>query len=734
MAHACLLTTGAVPLAAQQPATRIVVRATEPAGEAVSGARLLDSARNTLGTTSAAGTATIDRPTDSLIVTVLAIGFHPRTSMLHHTAPDTVSIVLVPTAPSLADLVALETSSLIRSGASEWEVDGTAIAALPAAGEPDVFRTLRLVPAISFTSLLSARPLVRGIDADDAGFAIDGHEAINLYHIGRFFAAFPAPAVGKLRTIAQPARLDIGRTTSGRIEIEGLRWTPESRAQIQYGLGAWTGLTGWAADRHNGTLAFRTVEGSLAGLADDGGDVGMTISDGYGRVAVDAGFPIRLTAFHSVDDITDRSPEDVDPGNEAALSWGNTILGVFANPLNSADASLLIAGTWSTHHESGMGIPARETSVAIDNLVRRATLRIAGDIAVGTGGTRLEGGLEFGRRRVHNVIEAEQPDRIPEADLDTTGTEIGAHLGLAIPVLGGHLRAGARLDRFLDRSELQPRLTWAGPIGASTWASLGIGRTARLLHLISDARSEPSIAYYDLWWPATDDVPAAIADHFSAEVGWNSERSALRLGVYRATGQGQHEFVPGEAVVPGSPLIRDGRLRVHGLEGEWRITSRNGRWIQIASYVLQRSERDWGDGWLPWNHDRTHTLRLHSIFRPTPRTALSSSLEAGSGLPYTPFLRFDSTSYVFGSENSARGRPGIRLDLAIERSFAGLFGTEMSLGLSVTNLALGDQSPREGEPRFPAGMRNPSLSDAVPGGSQLFTLPPIPSLLLRVRF
>ena len=103
-----------------------------------------------------------------------------------------------PVIGNLPDLIAIETDPMVRTGGSEWIVNGAATRAVPAAVEPDAFRVLRLVPAVSFSSILSARPLIRGIDADDAGFAIDGHEVINLFHIGRFFSAFPALGVGKV--------------------------------------------------------------------------------------------------------------------------------------------------------------------------------------------------------------------------------------------------------------------------------------------------------------------------------------------------------------------------------------------------------------------------------------------------------------------------------------------------------------------------------------------------------
>ncbi|HRP06883.1 MAG TPA: hypothetical protein PLL69_00210 [Gemmatimonadales bacterium] len=671
-------------------------------------------------------------------LTVSAIGYRPAGIMIGPDSPDTVAVTLALTGVSLSDIVVSTSASLVRSGASEWEVDGSAISTLPSAGEPDAFRVLRVVPAISFTSVLSGRPLIRGIDADDAGFVIDGHEAINLYHIGRFFSAFPALGAGRLRVAAQPAGLEIGRTTSGRIEIDGTEWAEHSRSQIQYGLGAWSGLTGWRGDGHTGVVTFRTVEGSLAGIADDGTDVGLSITDGYGRLELGQRGQVRLTGFHSSDKVEDRSPEDGAPGGRAALEWGNTILGITATPTDGPKGKLVFRAAFSEHHELGTGIPARSTSTSVDNMVRRASIRADATLPILSSGTAIDAGLEFGERRVHNLLAPDDPDRIPAASLDMKSAEVGGYLGVVTPFMQGHIRAGARIDAFNGASIVQPRLTYATPIGTNWWLSVGVGRAGRLLHLVSDARSEPRVAYYDLWLPSGDTVAPARVDHLAAELGWQSDRSAVRGGIFAAKGTGQLEFVPDLPDAGSTELIRAGALRVRGFEMEARSITADGRWLGMASYTVQWSERDWGHGWVPWNGDRRHTFRASGVYRPNPATTVSATLDAGSSQPYTPFIRIDSTDNgyhdVYGMENSRRGLPGARLDLAIERRMFGPWGTELGLGFSITNLAIGDQSPREGSRRFIPDVPGGPVLGAIPSSRPLFTLPPIPSVLLRIRF
>ncbi len=669
---------------------------------------------------------------------VRAIGFVPTVAVVD-TAVALLVVQLDRSVVLLSDLVTVTSDALVRSGASEWSVGGDATRVTPFAGEPDAFRALALVPAVSFSSLLSARPMIRGIDAAGSGFTIDGHEAINLYHVGRFFSAFPALGVGSLDVAAQPARLDIGRTTSGQIGISGAEWHAGRRTELQYGLGAWSAATGWQAAGHSGILVGRTVEGALAGAADDGSDVSLSIGDIYGRFDLGAERRTSFTLYRSVDRIVDRKPEDGPPGNTAGLDWGNLLLGARSELVRSSTASLTFRGSYASHFETGSGIPGRETITQVENRVRRITAGFDGSAMVSGSGIGVEGGIEVGQRDVINRLDPDDPTRIPTTDLDFSATELAGHIGLAIPAAGGTLRVGVRADALGDVVAWQPRLAFAAPLDDRWWISAGMGRAARTMHLISDARTEPKVAYYDVWLPTDgDSTDAATVDHFAAELGWSDGRHTVRAGVFAASGSGAMEFVPENQSIVTGLLLRAGDLRVRGGEIEARTASLDGRWAGQVSYTMQWSERDWGDGWLPWVNDRRHLLRLAAIYRPRERTTISVGAEAGSGQPYIPLIGIDSTPTGlrnrYGAENSARGRAGLRIDAAIQREFAGPLGTDLSLGLSVMNIALGDQSPRKGSLRFiPSQPGGPTLG-AVPASEELFRLPPIPTLLIRVRF
>ncbi|MEZ4379044.1 MAG: hypothetical protein R3B35_12250 [Gemmatimonadales bacterium] len=689
----------------------------------------------TLARTGADGWMRLARPDSTLRLTVVAIGFRPAALTLDRTTPDSIRIILDEAVVGLPELVAVTIDPLVRRGSSEWVIDGAATRLMPSAVEPDPFRVLRLTPAVSFSSVLSGRPLIRGGDADDAGYAIDGHEVINLFHLGRFFSAFPALGVGRLAVATQPTDIGIGRTTSGRIGIEGVEWVDGMRPEIQYGLGAWSGRAGWTGSAARGVVVGRTIEGALSGTADDGANVSLGIWDGYGRVEVgSADRPVTLTAFRSVDRIVDRDPDNALTDDPAGLDWGNLVLGASTELVRRDGMALTARASLSDHFENASRIPGRSTIVDVDNAIRRVGGAVDALARLGTSSVILRFGGEFFTRTLRNTIRPADPSRIPAIDIDRTDTELAGFAGIETVIGSTALEVGTRVDATAGRTALQPRLTFSRMLGLRTWIAGGVGRSARLLHLISDARTEPRIAYYDLWLAATDTIPTATADQFSLEVGWRTDRAAFRVGGFASHARGMLDLVPETLAREGVPsLIRTGALRAWGLEAEATLGHATGKWTAQLSYTLGWSDRQWAEGWVPWVNDRRHLLRASGLWRPHPKLSLAATLDAGSGVPYTPIAGFDAlpgggVRTRYGAENSARGRVGARIDLSGERTFGGPAGTELSIGLSVSNLGLGDQAPREPVIRgFAAGV-------PIPGSEPLFGAYPIPSLLFRVRF
>jgi hypothetical protein len=124
-------------------------------------------------------------------------------------------------------------------------------------------------------------------------------------------------------------------------------------------------------------------------------------------------------------------------------------------------------------------------------------------------------------------------------------------------------------------------------------------------------------------------------------------------------------------------------------------------------------------------------------------------METVSGPPLTPIEhvvevqrpgREDSFSgaqvaYVYGRENSARGRGTARLDVAASYGFSGLWGTRMALGISVIDLGFGPVAPV-----LTCGIHgcgDGKIEAQTESGVEYrraFDLPAVPSVTLRMEF
>ena len=117
---------------------------------------------------------------DTLVVA--AIGFGPDAVALTALPDQPLTIALADAPVVISDLIAVASADLPLDLASQnrWEMSIDAARSVPPAVETDVYRALALIPAASFTRPLSARPMIRGYDAQEVTTRIDGFEVLNL--------------------------------------------------------------------------------------------------------------------------------------------------------------------------------------------------------------------------------------------------------------------------------------------------------------------------------------------------------------------------------------------------------------------------------------------------------------------------------------------------------------------------------------------------------------------------
>jgi len=675
---------------------------------------------------------------DTLIV--LVIGRTPTHFPLDR-QPDATLIIHVSSEPiTLSELIVTAPAGAVRpiEDVGRWQLDLPAARRQPAAIEADVFRALALIPAVSFSTPLSARPIVRGYDAGESSIRIDGFEVFNLYHIGRAFSAFPADAVDQVSVSAPPGDMARGGALAGSVDITGRQGdTTGLHGGIDLSLASASIWTGGGSSSTQWFAAARAVHFSALDVFSDS-PVPYGFQDLYSSVRVGR---TRFTAFASRDHLFDR-------GLGSGMDWTNVLIGGRWMALDDGSRTVHVSASATRFSEALADVPARFSRIDARNRFERASLGVDG--ALSGAHHRLEIGAALALRAIGNRITPRSGEDFVARDTAFNNGEIGAYGAWTIRLRRAALQLGARVDIAGTARALQPRLRLSIPISDAVALSVGAGRAARLYHLVSDPQSEPNVVFYDFWLTAGQaGIPIPVSDHAAVDVDVARANVVGRLSVFASRSRGLLELRPSsdQRAAVADPF-RQGRGRNAGLELQIALRGTRSRQRAIsATYVLSVAQRDWGLGWIPWSQDRRHGFRLAGGTQ-WGRWSLFGSFEAMSGAPLTPvdgvilISRPDPNSgglvrdivqpaYVFGREHSRRSAGTARVDFGANRDFRGPWRSRMTLGLSVVNAGFGPVAPLQpAAPGFDPGV----VQRGQVRYKRLFDMPAIPSITLRMEF
>jgi hypothetical protein len=685
----------------------------------------------------------VDRLPDTLVAGF--IGRAPDSSIVTAATLESVRFELSPATrrvPDLnvtADALTDETTSL-----ATWRLSLDEIRAVPPAVESDIYRSLSLVPAVSFSTPLSARPIVRGYDGGESSFRIDGHEVLNLYHIGRAFSAFPPSAAQQVSVSASPPPVSEGGTLAGIIDVTGRGGaTDATDGGLDLSLvsaSAWLGHGGESVSAFGAArLVHLTTINAVSSQR-----VPYDFQDFYANsvIAGRDGPRAKITAFASRDHLLDR---DLGSG----MDWSNLLLGARVRVMSKGSSAITASASATRFAEDVNDIPVRRSNLDLSN--RFSRLSGGAELRVGSASSRLLFGTNVGLRKVRNdVLPQSGSDFIPTS-VSVDRLELGAYGDWSHSWGETKVQVGARFDAAGPATVFQPRARLELPIGTGMSLSAGVGRTGRLYHLVSDAQLEPDLAFYDFWLSAGEgNVPIPKVDHLAVDLNGGGSAFGWRLSAYTSRATGMAEVYPAnEPVPPGSDQFRYGKARTLGAEiqiGTQPNATRRGSFTMI--YVLSWSQRDWGGGWVPWSQDRRHLARAIGGVRLSSKWSIFGAIEATSAMPLTPVeqvvLIHDPTSgdgetfsrpaYKFGEENSARGLGTARADMGVRFEFKGFGQSRASVGFSVINLGFGPVSPiGAASPHFePGAFGEPDVVHVR--YQRLFDMPAIPTVTFRMEF
>jgi hypothetical protein len=677
-------------------------------------------------------------------VIVLYVGFVPDT-LTANQGDTAIVAVLLPRAPTLADLTVFSGEDLLTpSMTGQWVMPRQVLEELPVAVEPDPLRALSLVPSVSFSSPLSARPLLRGYDADESVVRLDGHEMTSPYHIARAFSGIPTDALDRATVSSAAADPATGGTLAGSVDLFGRG--PSGDAGVHGGIAASpVSLTAW----HAGNAAIPVFAAlrlgfleKFSGLLKE--SIPYRFHDAYvhSHLTLPAAMALELTGYSAGDRVGATAGQ--------GMNWTNDLAGARLRVADRPAYTVDIGGSTSRFSMTGRSLPIRGSLVDLTNQVNRAGLSATMDLGARRR-YRIGAGLTVRGART-GISKLSGDDAFPPNE-SARLVEYQAFVDGSASLCRVTIEGGARLDASAHARALQPRVRVAAPLGRSLTGSVSYTRASRLFHVLSDPQPEPQLLFPQFWLTAgAGGTPVPVVDHVSASIDWETARWRVSSSAYASRGRGIGELRPEADATTGAGAFRFGDSRTAGVE--LRVTRATGGGsppLFAVTYVLSWSDRRFESGrWRPWQLDRRHLVRLQLSKAARERWLFFATGEYQSGQPLTRVADVVHTdmppvdasdqpgtgrfAYHYAEENSSRSAGTLRFDVGAQLRMRGPGRSRLSLRASVINAGFGPVAPQAPVPAGDLPFLTPAERQFGVPYKRAFSLPAIPTITARLEF
>ncbi len=576
--------------------------------------------------------------------------------------------------------------------------------------EPDLLRTLQLLPGVEAQNDYSAGLNVRGGEADQNLVLLDGYPIFNPFHLGGLFGTFIDPTVGHVELLTGGFPSSYGGRLSSVLDV---RSAEETRS----------GLHG-AAEL---SLVSSTV--SLSGAMGDGNGNWMiagrrTYIDAIANVIQRNGFPYHFQDFQA--HLTRTLPGDIhlsltaydgadvldvqsNPGSSQSASWSNVVLG----------ATLSRTFADSPHF---FGLPLGD-SVRIEQRVSATHFDVDASVNGGTQTlrsptreTHIAGAITtFGARRTQTIGYDLASDALayssnidtPFAPVAVSGqrtSSVGAYYDNVWRVTSSLVvDAGLRVDAVsaAQFTALEPRLAIKYFLAPDLAVTAAYGQYAQWMRSL--AREDVPIRALDFWAGSDSLAPVSQARDFIAGLErWLTPSRYVKIEAFYKVYSNLLEPNPlDDPAVQGDEFIRLRGLS-YGADlmlREFSAGTFNG-WVSYTYAVSTRTRPDGSTFYAA--QDRRHDLNAVGSWR-LARWTLGARFNFSTGTPYTSVVsaydrrvynpvthRYTTitaggeTQYIDGPENGERLPIAHRLDLSAART-GHLFGLPLTTYVSVVN-------------------------------------------------
>ena len=536
------------------------------------------------------------------------------------------------------------------ASAGVLSLGGGIVSKVPQIGEPDVLRTVQLLPGVVARSDFTAGYNVRGGESDQNLVLLDGIPVYNPFHFGGLFGTFLEPTVGDVVLHVGGFSAEHGGRLSSVLDVQSAE---EQREGVHGTIGVSLLATSAAL---SGARPAEGLTWSVAGR--------RTYADALARVFTDDVLPyhfqdaqvhvtkrlprdasLSFTAYAGLDDLGGNFAALGDStrasGGNFSFNWGNAIAGAtFRMPLGratgvdtAARAELvqrLSISTFRTRLDLGDG------SISFDNGV--AETRASGSITLPRGRHVPILGYEASLHDLnYQVVSEEANVELFALDQNPTALSLFAEDRWS-PRDDLRIRLGARAERVGGRG-------WVGisPRVAATWfatpemsISLAGGQYRQWLHGLRN--EDIPVRIFDFWVASDRHIDVSSATHAVLGVErWLSSTRLVRVeGFYKWY---DRLLEPNSA---DDPSVRG---------DEFLPTSGSSYGFDV---MLRQLERGPLSGWIAYTYgvssrrrgtleyfpaqDRRHNLNAVASWALGRRTTLGARFGFGTGLPFTDIV------------------------------------------------------------------------------------------------
>ena len=596
-------------------------------------------------------------------------------------------------------LVTAERQKFERSmESSQIALDLREINSAPAFVEPDVFRTLQMLPGVQTTSDFSSALYVRGSTPDQNLIMLDGIAVYNPYHLGGIFSTFNTDAIKEADFHAGgfPARyggrmgaiLNVINREGNTEKIRGSANISliSSKALIEGPIPKWKGIKGSWMISGRRTYIDKVVDALQLPTGEkrsDGSDVYFQFPyffyDYQIKANVDFNQDHRLTftRFYG-DDVLDFSYKDpaetvsnenvtIEQESQFGVDWpwGNQTNGLTWRWIVSPK---IIAKTFLSssryRFDFDLSFQNRDTYTYTDStvtnfidfswniydIIKDRTLeseiqyKLSNDHEI-TGGFQVRN-IRFDLGIRYDIGTQDTSFTWNPLSLKNTTRETSLFLQDRWEVSDKlKVRGGIRLTDYNLHKQfyLDPRL------GLKYHFSDDIAFKANwgLYHqfLTTANNQDENLRLVELWLGIPEDKPASISEHLIGGVEYMSPRNIFyRIELYQKTFENlltlkQDNANEVEGTSPDSTINEfwDTRGNSNGIE--LLIKKSSGKFNGWIGYTYSETKYyTEPSGWHNPNFDRTHTLNVVASYDITTDLELSTALTQSSGNPYTKIL------------------------------------------------------------------------------------------------